>query len=77
MNVNGTDLARRALITLPIAMRITTGVARVSVASLRALVLVTALLPLSVLLLTTLAVREAATRARRSGRRALRPPGSG
>lgn len=56
--------ARQALATLPLAMRTTMGLAQASVAALRALVVVTALMPVFALLCATLAVREAGERAR-------------
>jgi hypothetical protein len=56
--------ARQALATLPLAVRTTMGLAQASVAALRALVVVTALMPVFALLCATLAVREAAERAR-------------
>lgn len=54
------------LTRLPLAVRTTMGLARASVAALRALVLVTALTPVFALLLAALAVREAGERARRT-----------
>ena len=56
--------ARQALATLPLAVRTTMGLAQASVAALRALVVVTALMSVFVLLCATLAVREAGERAR-------------
>lgn len=58
--------AWHALASLPLAVRSTMGLARASVAVLRTLILVTALTPVFALLLTTLAVREAGERARRT-----------
>jgi hypothetical protein len=58
------------LTTLLLAVRTTMGLAQASVAALRALVLVTALMPVFALLLATLAVREAGERARGA------PPGA-
>ncbi len=57
--------ARQVLATLPLAVRTTMGLAaQASVAALRALVVVTALMPVFALLCATLAVREAGERAR-------------
>ena len=51
---------------LPLAVRTTTGLARLSVSALRALVLVTALTPLVGVLMASVAVREACERARKA-----------
>jgi hypothetical protein len=58
------NLAWQALTTLPLAVRTSLGLVQAGVAVLRALVLVTALMPVFAVLLATLAVREAGDRAR-------------
>jgi hypothetical protein len=58
------NLAWQALTRLHLAVRTALGLVQAGVAALRALILVTALMPVFAVLLATLAVREAGDRAR-------------